>query len=339
MIESNALLHVFKFLHGQDFQNNRLVCKYWNTLCKDLFLIEKIVSVIFNETPDTIDPIPSLQLSIEGQKFKEERDILFIWKTYYHPYPFVFPEALSSQDILNAFAKAVCAFNTNAMGPKPRNRLHFTQTGLTYLPPPLFFTKNVVELNLSHNPIQNLPQEIAKFQELHVLDLSHTHLEELPDGIGHLFSLVRLSIHHANLQKLPQALGELKKLEILNISHNRLQESSIPKGTIAKLEKLKELYLQGVEYREYLHAVAEETYLFLPNENRWILNPSSNPIDSLSEQLQFEIMNLPNLVKVAIHSVNPHTLSPQMQRFPPYRATVATLVKRLYNWNPPQSNI
>lgn len=73
---------------------------------------------------------------------------------------------------------------------------------------------------------------------LQVLDLHHNSLEKLPDEIGLLKSLRVLYLHHNKLKKLPDSLGNLSRLQSLDLSANALKELPV---SIAKLKRLRTL--------------------------------------------------------------------------------------------------
>ena len=73
---------------------------------------------------------------------------------------------------------------------------------------------------------------------LQVLDLHHNHLEKLPDEIGLLKSLRVLYLHHNRLKKLPDSIGNLARLQSLDLSDNALKE--LP-STLSKLKRLRTL--------------------------------------------------------------------------------------------------
>ncbi len=73
---------------------------------------------------------------------------------------------------------------------------------------------------------------------LQVLDLHHNHLEKLPDEIGQLKALRVLYVHHNKLKKLPDSIGQLTRLQSLDVSFNSLKE--LP-STISKLKRLRTL--------------------------------------------------------------------------------------------------
>lgn len=67
--------------------------------------------------------------------------------------------------------------------------------------------------------LQTFPRILWQCVFLEELDLSHNQLEKLPEEIGHLHNLKKLNLSsNASLKALPSSLGKLKKLEKLNLS-------------------------------------------------------------------------------------------------------------------------
>ena len=73
---------------------------------------------------------------------------------------------------------------------------------------------------------------------LQVLDLHHNQLEKLPEEIGLLKNLRVLYVHHNKLKKLPDSIGDLSRLQSLDLSSNALKELPV---TISKLKRLRTL--------------------------------------------------------------------------------------------------
>ena len=73
---------------------------------------------------------------------------------------------------------------------------------------------------------------------LQVLDLHHNQLEKLPEEIGLLKNLRVLYVHHNKLKKLPDSIGDLTRLQSLDLSSNALKELPV---TISKLKRLRTL--------------------------------------------------------------------------------------------------
>ncbi len=131
--------------------------------------------------------------------------------------------------------------------------IHLLNKGIRNVNPDTF--SNIVEnydvasLNLSGNPITNLPASIGDMTRLKQLFLSPDRLRELPSEIGNLINLETLlltgpdlSFHAPLLEGLPETLGQLENLRDLRIKHLRL--TSLPRS-ITNLRKLLSINLEG----------------------------------------------------------------------------------------------
>jgi len=49
--------------------------------------------------------------------------------------------------------------------------------------------------------------------QLLLLDVSHNHLENIPEEIGHCSNLTTLDVQHNNLTKIPVSVGNLTQLK------------------------------------------------------------------------------------------------------------------------------
>ena len=101
---------------------------------------------------------------------------------------------------------------------------------------------NIRKLNLSHQGLTEIPDEVYRLKQLRVLDLSYNNLTAIPGAIFKLHHLRTLVISHNQVSSLPFALGTspiqdliadynnidfilpitLTGLRKLIISHNRL---------------------------------------------------------------------------------------------------------------------
>lgn len=82
----------------------------------------------------------------------------------------------------------------------------------------------LVEINLSHNYINGLPDEFCNLINLETCILSSNNILYLPDDIGKLKKLVKLSVDNNELCMLPDGIIELKNLEYLDVYNNCLYE-------------------------------------------------------------------------------------------------------------------
>lgn len=155
---------------------------------------------------------------------------------------------------------------------------------LTTIPPALFQLKNLKHLDLTYNPIQELPTEIGALSGLTELQLQNTKLESLPASIGQLKQLIILGLGNNNLQTLPTEFGQLKSLKGLNLSGNNL--THLP-ASIGKLTNLKFVTLLQNELTELPDELAQLNQLE-------ILTLSSNQLQRLPDEFG-ELSNLRDL--------------------------------------------
>ncbi|KAL1131416.1 hypothetical protein AAG570_011033 [Ranatra chinensis] len=77
--------------------------------------------------------------------------------------------------------------------------------------------------NLSSNVITKIPPKFAvKFSLITVLDLSHNQMSKLPDELVDLAELEKLNISHNAFIALPLVAYKMPKLAILDSSHNHI---------------------------------------------------------------------------------------------------------------------
>jgi Leucine-rich repeat (LRR) protein len=90
-------------------------------------------------------------------------------------------------------------------------------------------------LNLSHNCLKVLSDEIGNLSMLQTFKLENNSLVELPGSVCKLINLQQLSVANNSLKILPNDIGELVKLEALNISGNMFED--LP-GSLLQLTNL-----------------------------------------------------------------------------------------------------
>lgn len=122
-------------------------------------------------------------------------------------------------------------------------RLH--SLGLSEIPKVIFSLKKIViDLELSKNPIMELPIELFEFYKLKVLRLENTKITSLPSEIENLKNLEKIFLEKSKLNKLPQTIGLLKKLRVLHCEDTKL--SFIPKE-IGECKNLERIILFGTK--------------------------------------------------------------------------------------------
>ena len=111
--------------------------------------------------------------------------------------------------------------------------------------------KSLQVLDLHHNQLEKLPDEIGSLKSLRVLYLHHNKLKKLPDSLGNLTRLQSLDLGSNNLKELPSNISKLKRLRTLDVSNN-VKLKKLPKqlGHCQSLDKLIGPDLQTVQYPE-----------------------------------------------------------------------------------------
>lgn len=102
--------------------------------------------------------------------------------------------------------------------------LDFSHSKLRQCPARLsFMGAQLTQLNLSHNSLCHIPEEICCLTGLREMYLHHNHLTGIPKSVGSLAELTDLNLAHNQLTTLPESLGDLKHLQSLSLSNNRLE--------------------------------------------------------------------------------------------------------------------
>lgn len=91
------------------------------------------------------------------------------------------------------------------------------------------------------------------------LDLSHNQLSSLPDDLSHLHHLTHLSLSHNALQELPQGLTSLPTLQTLEVGSNRI--CHITTAELDRLPALQRLVVSG-------NPLTEESKISLVGQER-----------------------------------------------------------------------
>ncbi|XP_026758530.2 leucine-rich repeat protein SHOC-2-like [Galleria mellonella] len=95
--------------------------------------------------------------------------------------------------------------------------------------------KNIVEINMSHNYISDLPNEFCDLVNLEICVLSHNNLLYLPDNIYKLNKLTHLYIDCNELCTLPERIVELN-LHVVDLYNNGLYEVLEEIKNVAELD-------------------------------------------------------------------------------------------------------
>ena len=122
------------------------------------------------------------------------------------------------------------------------NTVFWANNGLSTVPQLHAFSQSLRLLDLAHNQITTIGDEIFELCNLRDLSLAGNFLQQLPSSIGKMRSLQQLWLHGNDLCQLPEELGDLEALAILELHHNRLE--SLPMS-FSKLLKLNWLFAHG----------------------------------------------------------------------------------------------
>ncbi|KAL6949723.1 hypothetical protein ACO0QE_000379 [Hanseniaspora vineae] len=134
-------------------------------------------------------------------------------------------------------------------------------------------------LEMHKNPLTSLFPTNDQLSNLTTLSLNKANLSSLPSVIWQKFvQLKKLELNENSLSQLPAAISNLTKLMYLSVNKNKLE--SIPE-TLPSLKNLKSLDLHSNNIR-YLCSNFEKLQLTT-------LNLSSNTLDSLQEDILFDI--------------------------------------------------
>jgi len=144
--------------------------------------------------------------------------------------------------------------------------------------------KNLEELNLSINEIEELPKEIGELKKLKRLYLPFNALQSLPKEIGNLENLKVLDLRFNLIKELPSEIGKLQNLEKLDLAENQLQYLS---EEILKLDNLRRLTLYKAFDLEDLRQDPKELIDILQKLEEKI--GFSNVIEDLKKELNKRI--------------------------------------------------
>lgn len=92
-------------------------------------------------------------------------------------------------------------------------------------------------LDLSHNLIANVSDNIGDLIELDTLILGQNHIESLPESIGDLKELKYLDLYGLKLSSLPESIGNLSNLKYLTLGSNHINKLPESFGKLKSLER------------------------------------------------------------------------------------------------------
>ncbi|KAG5892583.1 hypothetical protein JTB14_036792 [Gonioctena quinquepunctata] len=113
-------------------------------------------------------------------------------------------------------------------------------------------SKSLLLLDLSHNELAVLPNQICKLHQLQTLNLNFNILRALPAGLGNLKNLKTLSAANNNITSLPGSMKKLR-LQSIDVSHNKFLEH-VPARAATLSSPLKVCSLKEYASRKVLGA-------------------------------------------------------------------------------------
>lgn len=157
---------------------------------------------------------------------------------------------------------------------------------------------NISLLDISHNKIKVIPNEIDVLTSLKILDLGSNNIGEIPETVSKLTALKALDLTKNKIVHLPDGFGGLSSLNSLDLSENGIK--TLP-SVFGKLSELTTLNLRNNNL-QYLPFEVE----FLKNLN-W-MDLSFNNLSVLPPQ----IGKLENLTILYLHSNQLSSLPPEI---------------------------
>ncbi|RIW12116.1 GTP-binding protein [Algoriphagus lacus] len=127
-------------------------------------------------------------------------------------------------------------------------------------------------LNLSHNKIQNLPDDIGNLKELDTLIINTVpNLGKLPESFGNLKKLKFLDLVDAGITHLPESFGELTSLNYVDLDVNSIEKLPENIGNLKNLKTFRGPYLSKSIPNSFSNLSALEFCFFKVNGPNAIL--------------------------------------------------------------------
>lgn len=121
-------------------------------------------------------------------------------------------------------------------------KLDLSHNRIDQLPEDLFFLNKLKEFNLASNRLMTLPASIGTMTHLEVLNCSSNDLSQLPISLFELKQIKQLILYANSLETISEKIGGLEKLEVLDVRGNQLKN-------LSKFE-LRALLSEGVKLRK-----------------------------------------------------------------------------------------
>ena len=127
---------------------------------------------------------------------------------------------------------------------------------LTSLPDEIGNCPSLVEIRLNGNQIERLPESIGMLENLESLNLSSNQLETLPRNLSGLRILKSLNLESNNIHTIPDSIGHLEMLSDLNLAKNQIQ--NIEPGSLENLRSLVQLDIHQNKLTHFVSVPASD---------------------------------------------------------------------------------
>ena len=168
---------------------------------------------------------------------------------------------------------------------------------LSALPPELAALENLKVLNLSGNPLEQIPAVVFELRSLTELYAIAINLSEIPDHLNQLTNLIDIRLSSNQITQIPDCLGQLTNLTQLGLSSNQITQ--IP-DCLGQLTNLIHLWLYSNQITQIPDRIDQLTQL----EKLVLYN---NKIEKCPEWLE----TLPKLKTLDLRN-NPLPISPEV---------------------------
>lgn len=144
------------------------------------------------------------------------------------------------------------------------------------IPKSIKYFNEITNVNLSHNTITEIPDELCMLKNLVNLNIKYNKISTIPSSIKNLENLKKLDISHNEIEEIPEELYLMKSLEVLNIKFNMVRWIS---SSIKGLENLIKLNVSNNRIR----GIPKELFMMQNLQN---VDMSNNMIGMLPKMIK-----------------------------------------------------
>eukprot|EP00928_Gymnodinium_smaydae_P021974 TRINITY_DN18608_c0_g4_i1.p1 TRINITY_DN18608_c0_g4~~TRINITY_DN18608_c0_g4_i1.p1 ORF type:complete len:612 (-),score=74.44 TRINITY_DN18608_c0_g4_i1:199-2034(-) len=213
---------------------------------------------LLEDLPDELANLPKLQiLGAEGNRLSKLPAVVYKFKKLLslgldeqrctmivsqdQKLPASVLSTLRARGCANSFPDLAAPLNASTN----LNTVFWANNALPSVPAALVqFGRSLKLLDLAHNHIEAIGEEVFQISSLRDLSLAGNRLQEVPTAIGRARGLQQLWLHGNRLTSLPEEIGDLENLAIFELHHNRI--AALP-SSMSRLKKLNWLFAHGNE--------------------------------------------------------------------------------------------